>query len=395
MIDLADTIEGLDPSTIGSNPLLLAHACAQLDRLQASVIEAVGVFDAQGLWALDNAANMTGWLKASATLSASTSGSWTVMARRLRDLPGTTAALRDGRLSCDQAKVITRAVSSKLVDAFRADEDALLPDLAGLSVTDLGHAMAEWVARVRAVLDDGIPPEESRRLDLSQVGDEWVLDATLTPEGGQLVAEAIRQATSRDAEGELRTAKQQRADALVDLCRWFLTHRTDPPKNRRRPHLDVGTSADDLAHHGAGRTTDGAIIDPVTLQRIACDSTVSPMLLSSRAHVIYYGMSQRTVTDTQFKILVKRDRHCRWPGCDRTPDWCEAHHLRHWTNGGPTDIDNLALFCSRHHHVLHQPEWTIKFDPSDASLHITTPTGHTMVSRPPALTRPSHLFDTC
>lgn len=394
MIDLADAIEGLDPSHIGCSASLLAQACASLDRLQAVVVDAIGSFDAQGLWAIDNSVNMTGWLKSFAHVSASTGANWTAMAKRLRDLPLTAAAVRDGRLSCDQARAITRRVSARHAEAFRADEDVLLPLFEPLTVADIDKAMGEWNARISAALDDGPPPDASRRLDLSPVGDEWVLDATLTAEGGQLVSDAIREAMSPDAEGELRTVKQQRADALVDLCRWFLTHHDAPPKTERRPHLDLVASVTDLRDGGAGRTTDGMVIDPVTLERLTCDAVVSPFLVSGRAHVVYYGRSKRTASKAQRRALKTRDRHCRWPGCDRTPDWCDAHHLRHWAKGGSTDMDNLVLFCCRHHHVLHQPGWTLKLDPHDATLHITTPDGRTLISRPPPLDRPTRLFDT-
>ncbi len=390
-----DTIEGLDPSHIGCSPGLLVEACAELHRLQAIVIEAVGVFDAQGLWALDNATSMTGWLKAFAGVSGATGAAWTVLARRLRDLPVTAAAVRDGRLTFDQTRALTARLDADLLPAFLEDEETLVPILADLSVADIGRAMSEWCARVRAVLDDNPPADERRGLFLSPLGDEWVLDATLTPEGGELVTRAIAEATSRDGDGEpVRTASQKRADALVDVCRWFLDHQKNPPTTRRRPHVDLAAGVDDVAHDGPARTSTGMILDPATLARLACDAIISPLLVSGRAHVLHYGMSKRTVSTALFLALVARDRHCRWPGCDRTPDWCDAHHLTHWVKGGPTDIDNLALFCTRHHHVLHKPGWHLKLDPSDATLHITTPDGRTLQSRPPPLTSPTRLFDT-
>jgi hypothetical protein len=48
-----------------------------------------------------------------------------------------------------------------------------------------------------------------------------------------------------------------------------------------------------------------------------------------------------------------RDSHCRFPGCDRPPSWCDAHHVRHWADGGPTSLDNLLLLCRRHHRLVH------------------------------------------
>jgi hypothetical protein len=76
-----------------------------------------------------------------------------------------------------------------------------------------------------------------------------------------------------------------------------------------------------------------------------------------------------------------------WPGCDRPPAWCEAHHLHWFTNGGPTSIDNLALLCSRHHHRLHQPGWDAKLKP-DGTLRVTDPNGTVRTSHPPGAWSP-------
>jgi 5-methylcytosine-specific restriction protein A len=82
---------------------------------------------------------------------------------------------------------------------------------------------------------------------------------------------------------------------------------------------------------------------------------------------------------------VLRDRHCRHPGCDRGPQWCEAHHVRPWSEGGPTELANLVMGCSRHHHLWHLAGWSVKLLP-DGEFHVTTPDGRDLVSRPPPLT---------
>ena len=46
-----------------------------------------------------------------------------------------------------------------------------------------------------------------------------------------------------------------------------------------------------------------------------------------------------------------------FPGCSRPLAWCEAHHLRHWLHGGPTDLANLALVCRAHHRAVHEGGW--------------------------------------
>jgi HNH endonuclease len=100
-----------------------------------------------------------------------------------------------------------------------------------------------------------------------------------------------------------------------------------------------------------------------------------------------YGTTTRSVPTPLVNALVIRDRHCRYPGCDRAPDWTEAHHVRWVTRGGTTALDNLVLLCSRHHHLLHTPGWHAKLLP-DATLEVTNPRGQVHTSDPPDANRP-------
>ena len=67
-------------------------------------------------------------------------------------------------------------------------------------------------------------------------------------------------------------------------------------------------------------------------------------------------MGRRTavVSPVTRRALVVRDKHCTFPGCERPSEWCDAHHVRHWADGGPTALSNLILLCRPHHRVLHQ-----------------------------------------
>ncbi|HEY7283544.1 MAG TPA: HNH endonuclease [Actinomycetota bacterium] len=56
--------------------------------------------------------------------------------------------------------------------------------------------------------------------------------------------------------------------------------------------------------------------------------------------------------------LRHRDRGCTFPGCAATR-WTQAHHIRWWSRGGTTDLDNLVLTCLFHHKLVHEYGWTI------------------------------------
>jgi hypothetical protein len=84
------------------------------------------------------------------------------------------------------------------------------------------------------------------------------------------------------------------------------------------------------------------------------------------------GRATRTVSRAQRTALVVRDGGCGFPGCDRPQSWCEAHHLRHWLHGGPTDLANLVLLCRAHHRAVHEGGWQLHRD-TDGRLTATPP----------------------
>jgi len=89
------------------------------------------------------------------------------------------------------------------------------------------------------------------------------------------------------------------------------------------------------------------------LEMIACDCDVTRVIIAGKSEILDIGRATRTVSAALWKALVTRDRHCQHPGCDRPPSQCDAHHLWHWINGGPTNLDNLILYCTTHHRQEH------------------------------------------
>jgi hypothetical protein len=94
------------------------------------------------------------------------------------------------------------------------------------------------------------------------------------------------------------------------------------------------------------------------------------------------GREERTFNRAQRRALVHRDGGCRFPGCDRPPSFCEGHHIEHWEDGGLTDLCNLVLLCSYHHHLIHKPGWEVKLLP-DATFKVTMPSGEVRCTSPP------------
>jgi len=92
----------------------------------------------------------------------------------------------------------------------------------------------------------------------------------------------------------------------------------------------------------------------MTAQRLACDCDIAKLLMDPTGNEINLDRAQRRVSSTQRRLLWLRDGGCMFPGCGRPPGWCEAHHIVFWESGGLTNLDNLCLLCSRHHHLCHE-----------------------------------------
>jgi hypothetical protein len=166
----------------------------------------------------------------------------------------------------------------------------------------------------------------------------------------------------------------------------------DPPRRPPPPHLNLIIDLErHRTHPAAGATTpDGTRLDRPSVDRLLCDAAVHRVLTTGRSTILDYGTATRTIPAPLFNTLVIRDRHCRFPGCDRPAHWCEGHHVRFWDHGGSTQLANLVLVCARHHHLLHRPGWHAKLLP-DATLEITDPRGRVRTTSPPTSRPPPQL----
>jgi hypothetical protein len=107
-------------------------------------------------------------------------------------------------------------------------------------------------------------------------------------------------------------------------------------------------------------------------RRFACNAELIPIVMDGPSRVIDMGLARRLHDRHQRIIIVKRDRGCCWKGCDRPPAWCEVHHPEPFGTGGPTTVDNGALFCFIHHHLLHDGDWYAQMAP-DGIVEVIPP----------------------
>jgi hypothetical protein len=80
--------------------------------------------------------------------------------------------------------------------------------------------------------------------------------------------------------------------------------------------------------------------------RVVMDGASQPMDVGRRTKIVSPPLR---------RAVIVRDRTCRFPGCERPHTWCDAHHVKHWADGGETSLDNLLLLCRPHHRLIHRP----------------------------------------
>ena len=94
---------------------------------------------------------------------------------------------------------------------------------------------------------------------------------------------------------------------------------------------------------------------------LACDAAVIPIVLGGQGQPLDVGRAKRTPTAAIRKAVHTRDNGCAFPGCDRTPPWCDYHHVKEWArHHGTTSVNNLVMLCRRHHRLCHHSDWLIR-----------------------------------
>ncbi|WP_420626858.1 DUF222 domain-containing protein [Candidatus Poriferisodalis sp.] len=174
--------------------------------------------------------------------------------------------------------------------------------------------------------------------------------------------------------GPARSAATRPAapDELTDQLRWLPSAQIS---------VLIGLEALRGQTDEAGLSDAGTELAPETVRRLACDTEIIPIILGGPGGPADIGRARRTVPARLRRLLIARDRHCRWPGCHAPPSRCDAHHIIHWARGGPTDLDNLLLLCHTHHHHLHEhgyepvacPDGTWTFTPERTGTQAATP----------------------
>jgi 5-methylcytosine-specific restriction protein A len=161
---------------------------------------------------------------------------------------------------------------------------------------------------------------------------------------------------------EAKTLPERQADAFGEMCEHALDDGTLPECAGVSPHLTVTLSYETLKKglRGGSLTATGCRIGPREIRRLACTAELIPLVLGSKSEPLDVGHIHRHATRYQRAALNERDHGCAHPGCTTPAKHCAPHHIEHWINGGPTNLNNLVLLCRTHHRMIHHAGWTVR-----------------------------------
>ncbi|BCN84171.1 HNH endonuclease signature motif containing protein [Prescottella equi] len=365
----------------------ICHAIEQLEALRAAIVaeidERAVSFDTLGFRSVKQ------WLAANTLLEVPAAARILALGRMLARQPEIADAFNAGDISAEHASLIGKFCETPprgmLNEALDSCRKVLLDTASGPAATTT--TVRTCISRLERIFEsDELPPSEdternefhaSKTLN-GRVAVKGDLDAVT----GEMLLTALSSLTKPrnpvDDPAEKRTPARQRADAFSEILRRYLDSGDAPVEGGERPHLSLHVNAADLARsesaHEWTPTDDGSDLfgdkdiarlphmgplSIATARQIACDCHLTPIVMDDGVP-LNLGRTSRTVSKKQRRALIARDHGCAFPGCGAPPAHCEGHHVKHWADGGPTDLDNLVLLCRYHHQLLHHSHWDVK-----------------------------------
>ncbi len=329
------------------------------------------------------------WIRHHCRMSSSAVWGSVAVGGHLAELTRSVEAVESGEIGYAHLALMARTADALQGSSTAApfEETELLEKAREFSVGRLWH----FCHHLRHALDpEGFTAEqkratEERSLKLSPCEDGALLiEGWLDTLGGAALRSALEPLALPQGDNDDRCRERRYADALVEV----MTHAQDAGSLPQRPHLQVTASLDTLrglAGSPAGDMEYSLPVSAATVQRLACDGTITRVVLAPESVVIDVGRARRVVAGAARRALNARDGHCRWPHCDRPASWSDAHHVIHWTKGGETDLTNMVLLCHRHHWMAHEGGWQL----------VRTAEGEvlTVPPRPPGLARAADVDD--
>src|SRR6267378_1372973 len=304
------------------------------------------------------------WIARTCNMSVTSAADRLCVGAQLEELPKVKAALASGEIGYQSVAILShlRDKLGEKRDLF--DEDEMLDLARRHTVFNLRRLcdVARHVADPDGFFNEAEESYLRRGLHVSQMSDGmFKVDGVLDPVTGASLKTASETLAKRNGPEDDRSHSQRMHDALGEMVNHALGQGTLPRRHGVKPHVNLTTTIEGLKNEVGAPPAELELSLPIstrTLERIACDCTMSRVLLAD-SMVIDVGRATRVVSAPTMRALRVRDKGCRFPGGDRQVGWSSAHHVDHWSRGGPSNLPNLVLLCHYHHRLVHEGGWQV------------------------------------
>ncbi len=307
-----------------------------------------------GVPMFDGAGSLTDWLVFRHGMTRFSARETVRVAEAIADLPAITHAFEVARISWDQLRAVTEFATPET-------DERLVERIVGLSPSDI-RALQRVTTKESE--EEQVHRKRSLRSWWDPVAPKLHIEGEFPEAEGSVLLEALHRAARErklDPEtGDPMMDDVAMADALLAMGSKFL----GADSGAHRAHLLVITDLETLlAADGEGAMLgNGKPLSNATLRRLACDARLQLAVRRSDRGAVGIGRTSRSIPGWLRKLVTARDEGCRFPRCHRRR-WVHVHHIVHWIDGGPTDLDNLVTLCGFHHRLIHNAGWKISGDP--------------------------------
>jgi hypothetical protein len=369
MFDVLDELESaIDKVAASERDVDVERMVRLSERVEYLKLRTIRDYELAGAWQAEGFVSTASALRKKCRMGHGTTQGSVVLARKLEALPETAAAFAAGEISREHVEPIARAHTPDRATTMEQMDGAF----ANLARLVNPAKVRDEVQRIVDAFDgDGGASDDTRQQDIN-----WVtFSPTMQGRGalnGSLDAELSRMVEAAfNAEIEVltlkddpRTIPQIRAEALESMCRRSLDHHDTGTRRRRgHPHVIITRDISGLEPHHPdlvatirAEATMFGKLSATTLERLCCDAKICRVLTDGPSQILDVGRTTHNIPTAIWNALVVRDRHCTAPGCTRSPEYCQAHHIWFWELGGPTSLENLRLLSWYHHKQLHNHE---------------------------------------
>ncbi|MDI9893403.1 DUF222 domain-containing protein [Rhodococcus sp. IEGM 1381] len=358
-----------------------------------------------------------GWLTSTTLLSPGKAAKIVALGRGLKNFPDIADAVNTGVMTVDHAALILTFAETPPKNLPQEGQD--IARAAMITAATGPQARTGRIREAITKLEDTYggkkpPPEDTDRNELfasKTLNGRLALKGDFDAITGEKLLTALSpltephpavDGTETPRTGDDRSPALRRAEAFGQIIDHYLATKDRPTEGGEKPHLNLHIRLQDLTNlrntaagagvdnnengstaNESGNETHAATADrgayrdlfgdgttvgwlpwmgPLSRnssRQLACDCILTAIVMDENGSPINLARTARTVTAKQKRALTARDHGCAFPGCGKPAAWTEGHHIWHWTDGGPTDMNNLVLLCGFHHRLIHHSDWEV------------------------------------